>query len=72
MSTHDLRPVTDEPAAPPLWRNISFILMWSSVAASGFGDRVIMLAALTLLGVAEGDVQSTSVQAGINFFFFLP
>lgn len=62
----------DDRVAQPLWGNVSFLLMWSSVAASGFGDRVIMLAALTLMGVTGKDVQSVSAQAGINFFFFLP
>ncbi len=46
--------------------------MWSSVAASGFGDRVIMLAALTLMGANQRGVDGTSLQAGINFFFFIP
>ena len=46
--------------------------MWSSVAASGFGDRVIMLAALTLLGGNKEGVDGTSLNAGIQFCFFLP
>ena len=46
--------------------------MWTSTAASGFGDRMIMLAALALLGgLAEG-VDSTATQAGTQFFFFAP
>ena len=69
----------EPPAAPapsrrltPLWRNVSFTLMWTSTAASGFGDRMIMFAALALLGgLAEG-MDSTSANAGINFWFFLP
>ena len=56
----------------PLWRNISFTLMWTSTAASGFGDRMIMLASLALLGALAGDANSTSVNAAINFWFFLP
>lgn len=35
--------------AAPLWRNVSFQLTWSSTAASGFGDRMIQLAALAIL-----------------------
>ncbi|MEX0655645.1 MAG: MFS transporter [Phycisphaeraceae bacterium] len=56
----------------PLWRNISFVLMWSSVAASGFGDRMIQIVAWTMLGINEPDADAASVQAGIYFFFFLP
>ncbi len=55
-----------------LGRNISFLLMWSSVAASGFGDRVMMVAALTLMGGNKEGIDGTSVNAGISFFFFLP
>jgi 1-acyl-sn-glycerol-3-phosphate acyltransferase len=58
---------------PPLWRNISFTLMWTSTAASGFGDRMIMLGAWALLGgMIEGTSDSTSIQASTQFFFFLP
>jgi 1-acyl-sn-glycerol-3-phosphate acyltransferase len=46
--------------------------MWSSVAASGFGDRVIQLTALTLLGGNQKGVDGTSITAGISFYFFLP
>lgn len=57
----------------PLWRNISFTLMWTSTAASGFGDRMIMLGAWALLGgMIEGTSDSTSIQASTQFFFFLP
>jgi len=56
----------------PLWRNFSFTLMWTSTAASGFGDRMIMLAALALLGGLAAGGDSTSTQAGTQFFFFLP
>ena len=56
----------------PLWRNVSFTLMWTSTAASGFGDRMIMLAALVLLGGFVEGVDRVSVNAAINFWFFLP
>lgn len=56
---------------PPLWRNGSFTLMWTSVAASGFGDRMIQLAAFALLGVGISG-QAASVTAGVYFFFLLP
>lgn len=62
----------DERAEGSLFGNRSFLLMWSSVAASGFGDRVIMLAALTLMAGIAQDAERTSLQAGLNFFFFLP
>jgi len=58
---------------PPLWRNLSFTLMWTSTAASGFGDRMIMLGAWALLGgMIHGSTDSTSIQASTQFFFFLP
>ncbi len=56
----------------PLWRNVSFMLMWASVAASGFGDRLIELAAMPLLGIAGEHTQGASVQAAVYFWFFLP
>lgn len=57
----------------PLWFNLSFLLMWSSVAASGFGDRVITLAAQTLLGShLKTETSGTGITAGLTFFFFLP
>lgn len=57
----------------PLYRNISFTLMWTSTAASGFGDRMIMLGALALLGgLAAGQNDSTAIQASTQFWFFLP
>ncbi|MGB1126398.1 MAG: MFS transporter [Phycisphaeraceae bacterium] len=58
--------------APPLWRNPSFTLMWTSTAASGFGDRMIMLAALALLGGLAQTADSSGIQASTQFFFFLP
>jgi 1-acyl-sn-glycerol-3-phosphate acyltransferase len=56
----------------PMWRNVSFTLMWTSTAASGFGDRMIMLAALALLGGLGKTADSAGVQASTQFFFFLP
>ena len=46
--------------------------MWSSVAASGFGDRLIQLAAWSMLGVHLVGADAASIQAGVSFFFFLP
>lgn len=46
--------------------------MWTSVAASGFGDRMMMLAALALLGGLAKGADSTSIQAATQFWFFLP
>ena len=63
---------TNTPRKAPLWRNLSFTLMWTSTAASGFGDRMIMLAALALLGGMVAGVDSTSTQASTQFWFFLP
>ncbi|MFW6058668.1 MAG: MFS transporter [Phycisphaeraceae bacterium] len=66
-------PPTSSPRRIPLWRNLNFTLMWTSTAASGFGDRMIMLAALALLGgLAEGTMRSTAIQASTQFWFFLP
>ncbi len=56
----------------PLWRNLSFTLMWTSTAASGFGDRMMMVAALALLGALGAASESTALNAGTQFFFFLP
>ncbi len=58
----------------PLWRNSGFTLMWASVAASGFGDRIIMSAALILLGAmaADTDAGRVSFNAATQFFFFAP
>lgn len=60
------------PTRTPLWRNISFTLMWTSTAASGYGDRMIMLGALALLGGLAKNSDSSSIQASTQFFFFLP
>ena len=56
----------------PLWRNVSFMLMWSSVAASGFGDRLIQLAAEPMLGVYKLDASAARITAAIMFCFFAP
>jgi len=56
----------------PLWRNPSFTLMWTSTAASGFGDRMIMLAALALLGGLGQTADSAGFLASTQFFFFAP
>ena len=65
-------PAVDGRGNRPLWRNISFMLMWSSVAASGFGDRLIQLAAEPMLGVYEKEASAARISAAIMFFFFLP
>lgn len=65
-------PLSEGRAAVPLWRNVSFQLMWSSVAASGFGDRIIQLVAWSMLGVQVAGSDAASIQAGVAFFFFLP
>ena len=67
-----LVPKVDPHAPAKLWNNFSFLLMSLSVMASGFGDRVIHLAALTLLGANSKSVDGTSLSAGLMFFFFLP
>jgi len=73
MSRADAPP-TAKPKPTALWRNPSFTLMWASVAASGFGDRMIMSTALILLGAmaAETDAGRVSFNAATQFFFFLP
>lgn len=56
----------------PLWRQLNFSLMWTSTAASGFGDRMIMLVSLTLLGGLAAHEDATAVNAATQFWFFLP
>lgn len=56
----------------PLWRQLNFSLMWTSTAASGFGDRMIMLASLTLLGGLTAGSDATALNASTQFWFFLP
>ena len=62
----------DERPAAPLWRNVNFTLMWTSVAASGFGDRLIMLIGLALMGVKDSDGNKASLSAAIYFWFHVP
>lgn len=64
--------MADARGTTPLWRNLNFVLMWSSVAASGFGDRLIQLASWALLGMEDQSIEASSIQAGVYFFFFLP
>jgi len=68
--------MTDQaPPSPthiPLWRNVNFTLMWTSTAASGFGDRMMMLAALALLGGLVTGNEATSINAAVAFWFTLP
>jgi len=65
-------PLRADRTTTPLWRNTSFGLMWTSAAASGFGDRLIQLAAWSMLGVSLAGADASSIQAGVSFFFFLP
>jgi 1-acyl-sn-glycerol-3-phosphate acyltransferase len=60
------------PAESPLWRNLNFVLMWTSTAASGFGDRMIMSSALALLGAFALETPSAGVNSQTQFFFVLP
>ncbi len=56
----------------PLWRNFNFQILWLSVAAAGFGDRFIHIAAWSMLGYYVTGSQGASITAGVSFFFFLP
>lgn len=56
----------------PLWRNSAFQLTWTSAAASGFGDRVMMSAALALIGAYGESADTTAHVAANSFFFFVP
>ena len=62
----------DERQAPSLWRNFSFQLLWTSTFASGFGDRMVQMAAWSMLGIALADAEASRIQAGVAFWFFLP
>ncbi|MDX1564573.1 MAG: MFS transporter [Phycisphaeraceae bacterium] len=63
--------MSSTPPSRPLLSNVSFHLLWISTFASGMGDRLIMNAALPMLGYGEAGGNS-SIVAGIDFFFFLP
>lgn len=60
------------PSQKPLWRNSAFQLMWTSAAASGFGDKAVMLSALALLGAWGKAADTTGANAANQFCFFLP
>jgi 1-acyl-sn-glycerol-3-phosphate acyltransferase len=59
-------------ASSPLWFNVSFMLMWTSVAASGFGDRIVQLAAYEMGGISTAGAEPAKVTAAVTFFFTLP
>ncbi len=69
---HSIPPATDPHLNTPLWRNTSFQLMWTSVAASGFGDRMIELAAIPMLITAGAQADVGPATAAVYFWFFLP
>ena len=56
----------------PLSRNFSFHVLWSSTLASGFGDRLAMLTVMVLLGYNAAGTNTAAIDAGKDFFFFLP
>lgn len=73
MSTAPVPPVpATERVDAPLWRNLSFQLMWVSIAAAGFGDCVIELVAFPLLGGLAKGAPASSIQAGVYFWYFVP
>lgn len=60
-----------------LSRNYSFHFLWTSTFASGFADRLAMLAVGMMLGQGvvddiAGRLDDAAIVAGINFWFFLP
>lgn len=65
LPAHERKPL-------PLWRNFNFQILWLSVAAAGFGDRFIHIAAWAMLGYYVEGSQGASITAGVSFFFFLP
>ena len=58
--------------ADSLFGNFSFHLLWSSTLASGFGDRMAMLATMAMLGFNLPDAEKSSITSAIDFFFLLP
>lgn len=58
--------------SPTLLRNASFHLLWASTLLSGFGDRMAMVTAMALLGYGVDGAETSSIQSGVDFFFFLP
>ena len=72
MPSTDSHLAADDRPAPPLLRNLNFQIMWFSTAAAGFGDRMIELVAMPMLGVGGESAQSSSINAAIYFWFFLP
>ncbi len=68
------------PLPPPKLRaNLSFHFLWTSTFASGFADRLAMLAVGVMLGQGIKDqaleavrLGDSAIVAGINFWFFLP
>lgn len=56
----------------PLLTNTRFHVFWVSAAAIGFGDQIVMNAAMAMVGGWKGD-EDTTAALGVNqFFFFLP
>lgn len=73
MSEADTEPALPQlREPPPLWKNVSFHLLWISTFASGLADRLIMNASWEMLGISEADADASSIQAAADFFFFLP
>ena len=48
------------------------MLMWTSVAASGFGDRIVQMVAWELTGISLAGSEPAQITAAITFFFMLP
>lgn len=48
------------------------MLMWTSVAASGFGDRIVQMSAWELTGISRAGNEPAQITAAITFFFMLP
>lgn len=72
QTMNDIPTPLDERKAPSLWRNFSFQLLWISTFASGFGDRMVQMAAWSMLGISLVNAEASRIQAGVAFWFFLP